>query len=263
MLTVNGQSVDQAHIDAEVARLKPQYNQYMQQQGQPPDEKRLHGWARESVIEQILLQQEAVKRKAPPSTDGDKPEQDVDDSKKLHQQMQHLITSITDPIPIPTEDEIAQAYDANAEHFKTPEQIHAAHIVKHTEGGASNPDAYSEMLNIRERIRKGEAFEALASEHSDCSDNAGDLGTFPREQMVQEFDDVVFALAPDEISEVFQTPFGYHIAKVFKKIEASTTPLEVVHDKLAAHLHDTRRSQAIHAFVDGLKQKATIKDDEA
>ena len=176
--------------------------------------------------------------------------------------MRQLIGSIVESVPAPTEEQLQDAYKANAEHFKTPEQVHAAHIVKHTKDGASDSEAYREMLNISERIRKGEPFEALASEHSDCSDNA-DLGTFPKEQMVQEFDDVIFAMEPGDVSDVFQTPFGYHIAKLYEKIEGSVTPFSEVQDKLAAHLSDGLKNKAVEAFIDNLKQKATIEDDEA
>ena len=263
MLTVNAQTIDPAAITAEISHLKPKYDHYMQQQGQTPDYDKLNEWARESVIERVLLEQEAAKLEVPSQNDTAEPDSATDsDQKKLQSQMQQLIGSVVASVPAPTQDELQDAYKANAQHFKTPEQVHAAHIVKHTKDGASDSEAYREMLNICERIRKGESFEDLASEHSDCSDNA-DLGTFPREQMVQEFDDVIFAMEPGDVSEVFQTPFGYHIAKLYEKIDETIVPLSEVQDKLAAHLSDGQKNKAVEAFIDTLKQKATIEDDEA
>ncbi len=80
---------------------------------------------------------------------------------------------------------------------------------------------------------------------------------------VQEFDDVIFAMEPGDVSDVFQTPFGYHIAKLYEKIDETVVPLSEVQDKLAAHLSDGQKNKAVEAFIDTLKQKATIEDDEA
>jgi peptidyl-prolyl cis-trans isomerase C len=257
MLTVNGQTVDQGRIDAEFARMRPHYDQYVQQRGAKPNEDELRTWARKTVIERVLLEQEAAKLELP--EDDDK-EQKGD---PLQLKMQQLIRSITETVPAPSESDVAEYYNRNAEHLQTPEQVHAAHIVKHTQNGEYDPALYGEMLNIRERISKGESFEKLASELSDCSDRSGDLGHFPRGQMVQEFEDVVFSLDPDEVSDVFQTPFGYHIAKLYEKIEPTTTPLEEVRDRLSAQMHEAQRQSSVNAFVDSLKKTADICDDEA
>ncbi len=45
-------------------------------------------------------------------------------------------------------------------------------------------------------------------EYSDCPDNAGDLGYFPRGQMVQAFEDVAFSMEAGQVSEVFQSEIG-------------------------------------------------------
>jgi peptidyl-prolyl cis-trans isomerase C len=263
MLTVNGETIDQAHLDAEFQRIKPQYDKYLAQRNEPANDDRLRGWARETVIERELLRQEAAKlAEAVTDSEPTAPESGCKQGNQ-HGNLKRLLDTVTKDIPPVTEDEIAASYKENEEHLRIPETVHAAHIVKHTEAGAQNPEAYREMLNVRERIRKGETFEALAAQHSDCSDNAGDLGTFPRGQMVQEFEDIVFALEPETVSDVFQSPFGYHIAKLYKKTEATLPPLEVVKDKLATHLLETRNRETIEAYIDTLKKQATIVDDEA
>jgi peptidyl-prolyl cis-trans isomerase C len=258
MLHVNGEPIEESLIEQEFARLKPQYDQYMKQRNEVPDDARLREWARESVIERTLLHQAAATLDLPQPTEEPEVEGAADDQAILQRKVQQLVTSVTDSVPAPTAEQIQAAYEANAAHFTAPEQVHAAHIVKHTEGGAADPAAYREMLNIRERIRRGESFESLASEHSDCSDNAGDLGTFPRGQMVQEFEDVVFAMDVNAVSDVFQTPFGYHIVKLYEKIDAHVVPLSEVSGKLANHMHDTMRRKAMDDYVDSLKKEASI-----
>jgi parvulin-like peptidyl-prolyl isomerase len=90
----------------------------------------------------------------------------------------------------------------------TAEQIRARHILVEEE------DAARAAL---ERIRNGEDFARVAMEVSidpGSQEAGGDLGWFPRGQMLSEFDEVAFALQPGEVSDLVETYHGYHVIKV-------------------------------------------------
>ncbi len=57
-------------------------------------------------------------------------------------------------------------------------------------------------------------FAKKYSEDVGSSENGGDLGWILKGQMIEEFEDVVFSLKENELSDVFKTKYGYHIAKV-------------------------------------------------
>ncbi|TQX31767.1 peptidylprolyl isomerase [Clostridioides difficile] len=76
--------------------------------------------------------------------------------------------------------------------------------------------------NILTKIKNGESFESLAKKYSDdkaTGKNGGQLGYFSKDDKNAEFTKEVFKLKKNEVSNVFETSYGYHIVKVTDKRE--------------------------------------------
>lgn len=76
------------------------------------------------------------------------------------------------------------------------------------------------IQDLREEIIKGADFSYVAIRDSKDPGSAregGSLGVVDRGEMVPEFEAVIYKLKEGEISEVFETPFGFHIATVDEK----------------------------------------------
>ena len=86
--------------------------------------------------------------------------------------------------------------------------------MKHVDETHAEADARAGIEAALAALEGGEPFAAVADRYSDCPGNGGDLGSFERGVMVEEFDKVVFAMKPGERSPIFRTPFGFHIAEV-------------------------------------------------
>lgn len=83
----------------------------------------------------------------------------------------------------------------------------------------SKDNARRELEEIRGKIvEDGKDFGLQAIEHSDgpSGPQGGSLGEIQRGQMVPEFEEVIFTLREGEVSQVFETEFGLHIAKLHK-----------------------------------------------
>ena len=103
-----------------------------------------------------------------------------------------------------------------------PKKVRARHILVMYHGamnavatiGRTRDEAFLRANDAFRRARAGDDFEGLVSEFSDEPGGparGGDLGEFTRGRMVKAFSEAAFALNPGEISEVVETPFGFHI----------------------------------------------------
>ncbi|MXV51775.1 peptidylprolyl isomerase [Pedobacter sp. HMF7647] len=73
---------------------------------------------------------------------------------------------------------------------------------------------------LRLRIKGGEDFATLArlySQDPGSAGDGGDLGFFDRTVMAKEFTAMAFKLKPGELSQVFETEFGFHILQVVER----------------------------------------------
>lgn len=81
-------------------------------------------------------------------------------------------------------------------------------------------NAKMKLDSIRERVLKGEAFSSLASKYSEdpgSSTNGGIYRKIVRGTMVDEFEQVAFRLKPMEVSEVFETQYGFHFIQLLTR----------------------------------------------
>jgi parvulin-like peptidyl-prolyl isomerase len=99
--------------------------------------------------------------------------------------------------------------------FKATDAEVAAYISAHPE--LDTKESRAKIEAILKRARAGENFAMLASEFSTdpgSREKGGDLGWFGRGVMVKPFEDAAFGLKVGEVSEVFESPFGFHIVKL-------------------------------------------------
>lgn len=100
------------------------------------------------------------------------------------------------------------------------ENVNASHILIRLAEDAEPKDtlvAYNKIMEIRDRVVKGEDFGKLAVEFSQdpsAKDNKGNLNYFTALQMVYPFEQAAFNTKVGDVSMPVRTKFGYHILKV-------------------------------------------------
>ena len=145
ILYVNGEKIDEKHIQAEVEKLRPDYERVFADKPADERQKQLYEWSRENVIEAVLLRQAARNSQNIPSEaidkvyeqfvrqNGGKSSDKEQVKKEIAERMsaEGLINRITGDVKEPSEKNIRKYYDTNADRFTMGEMVRASHIVKH------------------------------------------------------------------------------------------------------------------------------------
>jgi parvulin-like peptidyl-prolyl isomerase len=277
-LIINGETVDDAVVRQEVNQTRPRYEEMVDGLDPVAKEIQLWDWSRETVIERVLLHQEALKdpepiapeaieeavnamkAQAPPNAEGEQSEEELRREVEVRLRLDRLLQKLAAKVAPPKHKDVGDYYKKYKQQFALPEMIRASHIVKNVDEKTDEQTALSAMQTAEEELKSGAPFEEIADRYSDCAGNGGDLGYFPRGEMVDEFDAVVFGLKPNETSSIFRTSFGFHIAKVYERKPAGFRGLSEVKQDIERMLHREKQERALEQFVDALKAKAEIRN---
>lgn len=203
---------------------------------------------------------------------------------KAQIKMKKLVNSI-EKVSV-SDGEAQKYYNSHKAEFTHGEQVRASHIlisantleiiksIKEKNKDINPTDLNTEVEkqmaaqkakaeSVLAEVKKNPAdFEKIAKQKSDdkvSAQRGGELGFFPKEAMVPEFANAAFSMKPNTISELVQTPYGYHIIKVTDRMEAGTVPFAKVKDELKFYLETQKQLEVLKKFTDGLMKNAKIE----
>lgn len=173
-----------------------------------------------------------------------------------------LVESVVPTNAAVSDADVEGFYNEQKDSFVQPETVAARHILVKFDVADTNAAkaAKAKIDDLRKQLVAGGDFAKLAKENSDCpsKEHGGELGQFPRGQMVKPFEDAAFSLATNEISPVVETQFGYHLIQVTEHSMAKTNNLSEVKDKLVQHLKQKKQMELFETFIAKLKSETKI-----
>ena len=143
----------------------------------------------------------------------------------------------------------------------TVTQTHARHILIRPGAGLSESQAKAKIQEIFQQLKGGADFAKLAAEDSADPGSAkqgGDLGWVDPGATVPEFDANMNKLQPGEISEPFQTQFGWHIVQVLGRRQAQQTD-ENRRNLAYQAIYNRKSEDVLQHWLSELKDSAFIE----
>lgn len=155
-----------------------------------------------------------------------------------------------------SDEEVATYFAANRAQFDRPAQVRARQIVvaDETEG--------QDVLNL---LRQGQPFAEVAEEYSLSPDaqQGGDLGFFGRGEMPPEFDEIVFDLPVNRLSDLVKSEYGYHIFLVEEKRNAKRLSKKEAKEEIISILEARKKEEVYLGWLQEMRARAVIAVDWA
>lgn len=153
--------------------------------------------------------------------------------------------------------ELKAAYEARASQYGAAEQRRASHILLKARDAA-------EKL-ISELKKSPGRFAELAKKHSLDAGSAGkggDLGLNAKGSLAsRKLEDAIFKLKPNEISDVVETEFGFHILWLTWIEAAKARPLDEVRQELAADIARQKGAKKFAEAAEGVNNLVYEQSD--
>ncbi len=169
------------------------------------------------------------------------------------------------------EERLDAEYERNKHRYTNLEKrVRARHILIKA-GSYATPEQKEEAKKRAEALRAravaGDDFASLAAKHSDdpiTAKNGGDIGFLAKGTMPEAFDEAVFSMEIGEISEVVETPYGFHVIKTLA-VREGDVPVDEAKRELAEGLYraDWLEARAREAAAKTLDAWKAAEDDDA
>ncbi len=156
-------------------------------------------------------------------------------------------------------------YEQHPAQFTERGGVRARHLLIGVSPDAAEPDraeARERARRLRQDAANGADFAVLAREHSDDPGSAargGDLGLVVEGQTVAAFETALFALDPGALSDVVETPFGFHIIQMIERRDDRLVPFAEARGPIRDLLLQQEQQTRTAAFIDELQTQYDVQ----
>ncbi|WP_288105698.1 SurA N-terminal domain-containing protein [Limnobacter sp.] len=156
--------------------------------------------------------------------------------------------------------DVQSYYEQNKARFSTPEQRKVRHILLPAEEQGKTPaELKAAAEKVLAEVKANPAdFAKLAAKYSSdagSAKNGGDLGYFGKGDMPAAFEQAMFALKKDQISDLVKTQFGYHILEVTDIRGGDQKPLADVKSEIVSEIKNQKLTVAFASAQETFSEK--------
>jgi peptidyl-prolyl cis-trans isomerase SurA len=139
-------------------------------------------------------------------------------------------------------------------------QTRARHILIKPSEILTSEEARALAKNLKNRILSGEDFEEVAREYSEdigSAQEGGELGWASPGQMVPVFENAMAQAKINEVTQPFESPYGWHILQVLERRQQDVTEL-VNRNRAEDFLHNRKYQEELDAWLRQIRDEAFV-----
>jgi hypothetical protein len=280
---INGAHIGDDVIEDEFESLKEHYQRLGEVVCCDRDVE-LRTYAKENVVNRILLEQESVKRfgeideatvearfEALKEEHGG--DQNFYDNTGFNRGDRNVILAklkssltvdrlLAAEVAVPdqaSEEELERHYQDNLERFLGDEEVRVSQIFIEPSSHEAAREAYIALRTVRRELLAGKDFDQAAREHGSDEDREIDLGWMKQGQTMPEVEAITFSMEVGEISPIVATHYGFHLFKLTERKEAKPIPRDEIPGFEEKYLSE-RRALGIADLIDRIKSESAVEE---
>jgi peptidyl-prolyl cis-trans isomerase SurA len=161
-----------------------------------------------------------------------------------------------------SKEDIEKYYDEHKKDYVRPEQVALREIVVSTEGKKDEelPDLKKKAETALKRVKDGEDFGEIAKRLSDgtTAKQGGFLGVYKRGELSKEFEDIVFKMKKNDLTDIMDTKQGYLVLQVLEHYDEGEQPLSKVENEITDKLYGQRMEPKLRDYLKTLREESYV-----
>jgi len=163
-----------------------------------------------------------------------------------------------------SDEEIGEYYSLHRDDYEGKDAVRLKHILllfpKNMDSNAK-AKLQADAMDILKRLKAGDSFDQLAARFSQgpAASSGGDVGFVEKGAMLPEVEKAAFSLDKDSISNLIESPVGFHIIKVIDRRGAGVKPIETVREEIKSKLEDEKLDKKFDSWVSELREKSLVE----
>ncbi|NQT06507.1 MAG: peptidylprolyl isomerase [Candidatus Omnitrophica bacterium] len=157
--------------------------------------------------------------------------------------------------------EVSKYYSDHVDDYTQHEQVAANTILIKLSSEQRTPiESHQLAEDVRKMALTGRDFRELALNYSEgpYAKAGGDIGFVNKGELLKEIDSVIFFLEVNDISEIIETPIGYHLFQIYDRKAEKILPFEDVRLKVMDAIYRVKAQREFEEWLEKLKANAYI-----
>ena len=156
------------------------------------------------------------------------------------------------------ERELDAFYQKHLDRFRIDGEVTLSEIVLLADNEEQKSELRPRAQEIWRRVDSGEDFGELAREFSEAgtSENGGRFGPLKKTELAGTLAEPAFMLPEGGVSELMETPYGFHIIKVDSRIDDHLRTMKEVREALRRDLRNQKFQQEYKVFMERVRAES-------